>query len=43
VKRVRVGKAPSSLQAVAAEPTKGEEAFQISEGKEDCWGGERIA
>nr|XP_020036528.1 zinc finger protein 638 isoform X2 [Castor canadensis] len=35
VKRVRVGKAPSSLQAVAAEPTKGEEAFQISEVDEE--------
>lgn len=32
-KRVRIGKTPPSERAVATEPVKGEEAFQISEGK----------
>ncbi|KAM6179350.1 zinc finger protein 638 isoform 2-T2 [Erethizon dorsatum] len=35
MKRVRMGKTPSSEKAVAAEPTKGEEAFQISEANEE--------
>lgn len=32
-KRVRIGKTPASGKAVAADPRKGEEAFQICEGK----------
>lgn len=32
-KRVRIGKMPPSEKAVAKDPMKGEEAFQISEGK----------
>lgn len=32
-KRVRIGKTPPSEKAVVTEPVKGEEAFQINEGK----------
>lgn len=32
-KRVKIGKTLPSERAVATEPVKGEEAFQISEGK----------
>lgn len=33
MKRLRMGKTPPSEKALATEPAKGEEVFQISEGK----------